>query len=210
MVLIHGVLISGLIAPGLRPSAGDASTALKQSDLDRTVFGDWIAGHEGGQNSEVSARSPDQVIWTANSQPEMREMGFGKSLEPGVRHLRVGFRKPIAVGSVLVAGADDSACLSRTLHIQVIWAARKIGSRPNASRAIRCPARKLDATNFRYGFCRHEPSRAPFGLRTSQTLRTPSTKGGSAAPRSERTDCQSRSAGAGRCKFLRRSSWKNQ
>ena len=105
------VLFLGLIAPSFARPAGSASTALKQSDLDRTAFSDWMAGHEGAQNSEVSARSPDQVIWTADSQPDARGMGFGKSSVPGVRHLRVGFRAPIAVGSVLVRGGGRLSVL---------------------------------------------------------------------------------------------------
>jgi hypothetical protein len=44
------------------------------------------------------------VVWTQKSRPDFRGIKFGEGRETGPRHLRIGFARPIPIGSVLVSG----------------------------------------------------------------------------------------------------------
>src|SRR5205823_4617533 len=41
------------------------------------------------------------IVWTSKAELGHSGLAFGDSKNPGVRHLRIGFARPIAVGSVL-------------------------------------------------------------------------------------------------------------
>ena len=79
--------------------------ALSQNDLDPLTFAQWV---EGAERPFEEKLTPQQVIWTRQSnpgsgQPRWNGVTFGEGKEPGPRHMRIGLRSPIAVGTVLMA-----------------------------------------------------------------------------------------------------------
>ncbi|MEA3212271.1 MAG: hypothetical protein QOE70_5328 [Chthoniobacter sp.] len=89
---------------------GNAQTSLKVEDLDAAVFAEWNG--DGGERTLASEKDgPKQALWTRNSRPDLRGVTFGESAAPGIRHLRCGFKTPVAVGSVLVRGGGQLSAL---------------------------------------------------------------------------------------------------
>ena len=84
-------------ADGL-PQAG----TLKAEDLDPAAFGSWM--NDKPQEIDLAKDGPKAAIWTRNSRPELRGVTFGDTSVPGPRHLRIGFKAPVHVGSVIVRG----------------------------------------------------------------------------------------------------------
>lgn len=85
------------------PSLFDPPMARK--DLDPAVFAQWVDGAESPLSSNDKPTHPSRLISTRDSQQEwngVSSFGDGKSLGP--RHLRVGFVKELAVGSILANG----------------------------------------------------------------------------------------------------------
>ena len=54
---------------------------------------------------------PRHVLWTRELPPEQDGVRFGESKRPGVRHLRIGWKEPLTVGSVLVRGGGQLSVL---------------------------------------------------------------------------------------------------
>jgi hypothetical protein len=90
---------------------GIAQTSLKSSDLDPAAFIAWAGGAVEQLDAGPIGTGPQQVLWTADGQPDSRGVSFGKSSMPGVRHLRIGLKSPLAIGSVLVRGGGQLSVL---------------------------------------------------------------------------------------------------
>ena len=92
-----------------QPASGPFATPLTDAAIDTASFAEWING------SERPLQSPDpvrQLIWTlANTPSAVHFVSYGVSNQPGPRHLRVGFKVPVSVGSVLVRGGDQLSVL---------------------------------------------------------------------------------------------------
>ena len=54
---------------------------------------------------------PRHVLWTKTTPPEWDGVRFGDSKQAGPRHLRIGFKAPVAVGSVLARGGGTLSVL---------------------------------------------------------------------------------------------------
>lgn len=80
--------------------------AFDPSDLDPAAFAQLVADKE----SPMTA-SPTAVVWTTKTKPDFRGVKFGPGREAGVRHLRIGFGKGVAVGSVFVSGGGSLSVL---------------------------------------------------------------------------------------------------
>jgi len=77
------------------------ATPLAASDLDPASFTQWV---DGAETPIDLPRGPGHVLWTRTSQPEWNGVRFGEGKTPGLRHLRLGWKKPVPVGAVLVRG----------------------------------------------------------------------------------------------------------
>src|SRR4051812_42548150 len=79
-------------------AAGPLVSAVTSADLQPSSYAQWVDGKE-----EPLSAPMDEVVWV---KPPRKGHGieFGESKTPGVRHLRIGFSKPVEVGSVLVEG----------------------------------------------------------------------------------------------------------
>ncbi|HCE46959.1 MAG TPA: hypothetical protein DET40_25715 [Lentisphaeria bacterium] len=87
------------------PAASLFDSPVTREDLDRSAFTQWLDGKEDKVFNEGREAEPSRVIWTRNSRPEwngVSSFADGKTLGP--RHLRIGFTKPVQVGTVITAG----------------------------------------------------------------------------------------------------------
>jgi hypothetical protein len=79
--------------------------------LDPAAFAAWSDGRE--QSLSVKD-GPAHCLWTRSTRPEWDGVNFGESRQPGVRQMRIGFKQPVAVGSVLVRGGGRLSVLKPT------------------------------------------------------------------------------------------------
>lgn len=84
------------------PEAGVFESAVKADDLDPAAFLEWVDGAE--RVPEASKSGPKHVIWTSTSAGEWTGMSYGGSKVSGPRHLKIGFKRPLELGSVVVRG----------------------------------------------------------------------------------------------------------
>ncbi len=80
------------------------TTPITGEILDADVFAEWIAGVETRIDETQCQRGPRDVLWTQNEKPDWRGVSFGRQSTAGTRHLRIAWKQPIAIGSVLVRG----------------------------------------------------------------------------------------------------------
>ena len=89
--------------------SGPFMTPVTDALIDDAAAEEWVGGATHPVTAPVTVR---QVLWTQTTSPMSgRPLLFGGSTEPGPRHLRIGFRSAIAVGSVLVRGGDQLSVL---------------------------------------------------------------------------------------------------
>lgn len=93
------------------PKPGEnMATPVKPDNLDAAAFAEWVDGKEsrieGGQD-----RVPENVIWTSKGKVGAGVFIFGDSKTPGPRHLRIGFKKAIPLGSVLTMDGGSLSAL---------------------------------------------------------------------------------------------------
>ena len=92
----------------LQPSA---PTTLRAADLDAQTFAEWSGGAETQLTGKAARGGPQSVVWTDATRGGLPGLSFGNSKTPGPRHLRIGFVRPIEVGSVLVRGGGALSVL---------------------------------------------------------------------------------------------------
>ncbi len=109
-LVIAFTLVCTGIAPAQRPET-PAFSPLGVSLLDGAAFAQWLEGKESPVPGEPPKGGPQAVVWTSTGKPEFRGVKFGEGREAGVRHLRIGFAQPVAVGSVLVRGGGTLSVL---------------------------------------------------------------------------------------------------
>jgi hypothetical protein len=114
-------------------------TPVSQKQLDRAAFAEWFDGHETAIPVERAKNGPRDVLWTQEQRTEGARLFFGTERGPGVRHLRIGFTEPIAVGTVLARAGGRLSVLKPDapypgdLGDDSQWiAAERLGSRPAA------------------------------------------------------------------------------
>jgi hypothetical protein len=74
------------------------ATPLAAENLDSAAFAEWM---DGAGRPIPLKRGPSHVIWTRTTAPEWDGVKFGESKTTGPRHLRIGWKSPLPIGSVL-------------------------------------------------------------------------------------------------------------
>ncbi|MEI8196123.1 MAG: hypothetical protein WCI73_09465, partial [Phycisphaerae bacterium] len=82
--------------------------------LDPAGYTVWAGGEETPADDAVKGQSPKSAIWTSSSHPDLHGVKFGASKQPGLRHLRIGFKEPVQVGSVLTRSNGRLSVLKPT------------------------------------------------------------------------------------------------
>ncbi|QIF03989.1 hypothetical protein [Roseimicrobium sp. ORNL1] len=98
-------------ATGYAQSSTDSQPFLEPAELDKTVFASSVGGVEVAVSEEAAKGGPSAAVWVKGGKPEFRGVRYGEGREPGTRHLRVGFAKSVALGSVLVRGGGALSVL---------------------------------------------------------------------------------------------------
>ena len=83
-----------------------AAPSLDGALLDAASFAQSCAGKEMPMGA-----APQTLVWTRQGKPAYGGAKYGATLELGARHLRIGFTKPVAVGSVWVSGGGALSVL---------------------------------------------------------------------------------------------------
>ena len=88
---------------GAMPVGGDV--------LDTATFAAWVDGKEFPITEAAAKGGAGSVVWSINRRPDWQGVKYGEGRVAGVRHLRIGFTKPVAIGSVLVRGGGTLSVL---------------------------------------------------------------------------------------------------
>jgi len=92
-------LTAALAGAADRPAAGGPfATTLAVEDLDPASYGQWV---DGTEKPIESKDGPRHVMWTATTRQEWDGQSFSDSKKPGLRQLRIGWKTPQLVGTVL-------------------------------------------------------------------------------------------------------------
>lgn len=100
-----------LVSPCLRAADTPVFQPAGGASLDPAAFAQWADGKETPIAEDVAKDGPYSVMWTAEKRPDWPGVKFGQGRAVGARHLRIGFSKPITVGSVLVRGGGSLSVL---------------------------------------------------------------------------------------------------
>jgi hypothetical protein len=93
------------------PPGSPFATPVTLDNLDPAAFAEWV---DGVETPIKLADGPRHVLWTRTTPPEWNGVPFGASRNPGARYLRLGFKGPVPVGSVLVRAGGRLSVLRPT------------------------------------------------------------------------------------------------
>ena len=118
-LLLSALLLSaGCAAPyraaAQAPFSPSLDTTIQADNLDLDAYSQWVDGQTKPVNPDdpdSRRRVPQWVLWTTTTFVNHNGIEFGDSKTPGPRHLRIGFKAPVAVGSVLVRGGGTLSVL---------------------------------------------------------------------------------------------------
>ncbi len=102
------IFLAAGFAHGAESSDGIFTTPLVSANLDTNAFTQWV---EGAEKPVALKNGPQHVIWTRSSRIEWDGVNFGASKNAGARHLRIGWKTPVPVGTVLVRGTVSVSVL---------------------------------------------------------------------------------------------------
>ena len=89
-------------------AANPFPTPLAADQLDPAAFSQWC---DRGEQAVPIKAGPAHVLWTRTTHPEWNGVYFGESKTAGLRHLRLGFKSDVSVGTVLVRGGGQLSVL---------------------------------------------------------------------------------------------------
>ncbi|HTJ29425.1 MAG TPA: hypothetical protein VL346_02945, partial [Acidobacteriaceae bacterium] len=96
-------------APHPQPGAGSFATPLTSDMIDPAAAAEWVGGREQPVADLAALR---KLLWLRDTSPTgTAPYAYGKSTEPGIRSLRIGFQAELPVGSVMVRGSDQLSVL---------------------------------------------------------------------------------------------------
>ncbi len=111
------LLVGGFICPAIvhATSVGAPGVAFNTpvtlDNLDQSAFAEWVDGAE--KPFDVSAKEVGAQWTIFTSTTAIGHLGamFGASKTPGLRHLRIGFKSAVSLGSVIVKGGGRLSVL---------------------------------------------------------------------------------------------------
>src|SRR5437870_2249056 len=101
-------LTSCRAAPPLPSLTGE--TPVKADNIDAQSYAQWDNGEEKPLHGSPD-RTPAWVLWTDRGMLGYNGFTYGDSKTTGARHLRIGFKSPIPVGTVMVRGGGQLSVL---------------------------------------------------------------------------------------------------
>ncbi len=104
--LTAGIASPAFAADHFQPANGPFATALTDALIDDQASAEWVDGADRRPATPVRS-----VVWTLSTVPPGNFLSWGGSSTPGVRHLRLGLKGPLTIGSILVRGGDTLSVL---------------------------------------------------------------------------------------------------
>lgn len=94
-------------------SAGEASAkafecAIDAATLDAAAYAEWV---DGAEKPVVQKRGPEHSIYTKTTRIEWSGLKFGDSKTPGPRHLRIGLKTAVGIGTIVTRGGGKVSVL---------------------------------------------------------------------------------------------------
>jgi len=92
-------------------ASAEMLSPLSAGDLDASTFAQWV----GGREKPLEAKNgPRHVMWTRDSRPEWNGLSYGDSKQTGPRHMRIGFKKSVTIGTVLARAGGTVSVLKKS------------------------------------------------------------------------------------------------
>src|SRR6185437_6869482 len=115
-LFIAVIAVCLIASTSIRAADDSAGGPLTAANLDGGALAQWADGRESPANlpPNDTAKGLAIVVWTEKSGPIHTGITFGDSSQIGLRHLRIGFREPVQVGSILVRGGGKLSVLKAT------------------------------------------------------------------------------------------------
>jgi hypothetical protein len=108
-IFVLAVGMNAVAADHPQPLSGPFATPLTDANLDASSFAEWFNGAERPLANPNALR---QVVWTqTTAQWTYYPARYGVSNQLGPRHMRLGFKAAIPIGSILVHGGDQVSVL---------------------------------------------------------------------------------------------------
>jgi hypothetical protein len=107
-------LLTSAHARASEPTVVSLETPIAAEILDASAFAQWVDGAEQRirpKDERDKGALPAWVIATAKGNIGHNGLLFGQSKTPGPRHLRIAFKSPVRVGTVLVRGGGQLSVL---------------------------------------------------------------------------------------------------
>lgn len=109
------LLLCMLLGGAMRSAqAANLQTPLLPTDLDPKATTQWVDGMESADVAIPPDRNPGWLVWTQKPNTGHNGVRYGVSKNRGIRHLRIGFTKPIAVGTIITRGEGELSVLRDT------------------------------------------------------------------------------------------------
>lgn len=99
-----GQTVSGMGKPSME-------TPVRVENLDAAAFAEYAEGVERPLTGPDSSQKPEWTVWTDSTRPGHSGSKFGDTKVAGERHLRIGFKNAVAVGSVFTSGGGRLSVL---------------------------------------------------------------------------------------------------
>ncbi len=105
-LIAHTVVLAQAASSALAtpPPGQSFKGILAASELDADTFAEWSDGKERPLDTSQRVKSPGWVMLTTSTVPGFNGLEFGTAPAPGTHHLRIGFTRPVAAGTVLANG----------------------------------------------------------------------------------------------------------
>ncbi len=116
LVLASALLFAFFVSIGNALHAAEPSPfgLVAASNLDNSAFAQWLDGKESPivLPPNEASKGENIVVWTDKSGPIHTGVAFGEANVTGIRHLRIGFRDAVLVGSIMVRGGGAISVLT--------------------------------------------------------------------------------------------------
>jgi len=91
-----------------QPVSGPFATPLTDATVDYASVAEWV---DGSEHLVTNPNTVRQTVWTQNFASASGLLNYGASAHTGPRYLRIGFKSPVAIGSILVRGGGQLSVL---------------------------------------------------------------------------------------------------
>ena len=105
LILVFTIFEAGAQTSTLGKPGETMKTPVEKKDLDTAAFAEWVDGKEIAPTDPKAKKGPESLLWTSDAKSFGHYgMKFGSKTVSSTSHLRIGFKQPVPVGTVLTRG----------------------------------------------------------------------------------------------------------